>query len=247
MLRKYPIFGVQISTDNYKQVVTKVIKAAILKQRLTIAPVASHPLVLASKKSEFKQILNSFNLVLPDSQYVKWALNYLYNLTIKKRVYGPELFLEICKQAEQNGLKIFLYGNNISRLKEKLNTRFPKLKIMDIDLEHKIINNKDLIILNKALKTSMASIMFIGLGSPLQHEITYQLKNAHLPIIMIGAAFDFVSESQKQAPTWMQNSGLEWLSRLYQEPGRLWKRYLLLGPIFIHSVFLQKVSQNKKR
>jgi N-acetylglucosaminyldiphosphoundecaprenol N-acetyl-beta-D-mannosaminyltransferase len=242
-MKKYSVLGVNITVANYQEVINKIIRAAKKSQYLTVAPIASHPIMLANKNKAIKKILNSFNIVLPDSQYVKWALNYLYNLSIKDRIYGPKLFLEVCKQAEENKTKIFLYGNNIKPLKKNLLEKFPKLQLHGLDLSYRKISiEKDCIFLINALTDSKAKILVIGLGSPLQHKVAYRFKNINMPIVMVGAAFDFVSGIKPQAPKWMQNSGLEWLFRLLHEPKRLWKRYLYYGSIFILLVLQKKLK-----
>lgn len=235
-----------MTTASYDKIIEKAINCAKKRKRLTIAPIASHPIILAYKDTKVKKILNSFDMTLPDSQYVKWALNYLYNLSIKNRIYGPELFLRLCKQAEKNKLKIFLYGNNIKLLKEKLKEKFPRLNIDGLDLKYKKIDlEKDLEILKIKLKNSKPEMLIIGLGSPLQHRIAYSLKNINMPIIMVGAAFDFISRVKPQAPKWMQNIGLEWLFRLIKEPKRLFKRYIIYGLIFMFLIMTQKLFSKK--
>jgi N-acetylglucosaminyldiphosphoundecaprenol N-acetyl-beta-D-mannosaminyltransferase len=64
-------------------------------------------------------------------------------------------------------------------------------------------------------------------------------------MMAVGAAFDFHAQTLKQAPTWMQNNGLEWLFRLIQEPGRLWKRYLFTNSTFIYLILLKIVKLHK--
>jgi N-acetylglucosaminyldiphosphoundecaprenol N-acetyl-beta-D-mannosaminyltransferase len=58
-------------------------------------------------------------------------------------------------------------------------------------------------------------------------------------LIGVGAAFDFLAGLKKQAPRWMQRSGLEWLFRLSTEPRRLWRRYLVNNPRFLWGIALQ--------
>lgn len=240
-IKKYSVLEVNISTANYQQVVESIMRTAKAKQRLTVAPVASHPVTLATKDSKLKQALNSFDFVLPDSQYVLWSLNFLYKTSFKKRIYGPKLFLDICKKAETERLKIFLYGNRLDLLKTVLIRKYPKLKISGIDLQHKAIKKNDCKKLESKLKLTKADILLIGLGSPLQHKLAKFLTKSNIPIIMVGAAFDFVAGLKPQAPKWMQNSGLEWLFRLWQEPKRLWKRYFIYGLIYLAQFFLYKL------
>ena len=73
--------------------------------------------------------------------------------------------------------------------------------------------------------------------------------SSQIPAVLlgVGAAFDFHSGRVKQAPSWMQNNGLEWLFRWYQEPGRLWQRYLYNNPRFIVFLGYQWLTERLNR
>ena len=87
---------------------------------------------------------------------------------------------------------------------------------------------------------SGADILFVGLGCPRQEVWLYEHRAAlRLPMIAVGAAFDFHANRLAQAPGWMQDRGLEWLFRFTREPRRLWRRYLILNPLFVSLLTLQ--------
>jgi N-acetylglucosaminyldiphosphoundecaprenol N-acetyl-beta-D-mannosaminyltransferase len=90
----------------------------------------------------------------------------------------------------------------------------------------------------EAINKASPDVLWIGLGGAKQELWMYNYKNRlKVPVMVgVGAAFDFLSGTKKQAPKWMQKSGLEWLFRLITEPGRLWKRYILGNSIFIYLV-----------
>src|SRR5690606_16922835 len=82
-----------------------------------------------------------------------------------------------------------------------------------------------------------------GLGCPRQEVWVYEYRpRLALPLVAVGAAFDFHAGVQPQAPAAMQRNGLEWLFRLAHEPGRLWRRYLGLGPSYLWLVALQALG-----
>jgi exopolysaccharide biosynthesis WecB/TagA/CpsF family protein len=90
------------------------------------------------------------------------------------------------------------------------------------------------------IRASGAKIVFVGLGCPRQEVWAYEFRERiGLPIVAVGAAFPFAAGALRQAPRWMQDRGLEWLFRLCSEPRRLWRRYLVLSPIYLFLVFLQ--------
>jgi exopolysaccharide biosynthesis WecB/TagA/CpsF family protein len=95
----------------------------------------------------------------------------------------------------------------------------------------------------RMIEASGARIVFVGLGCPRQEIWVYEhLSVLPMPMLAVGAAFDLHAGMLPQAPPWMQERGLEWLFRLHQEPRRLWKRYLLLNPLYVALVALQYVG-----
>ncbi len=92
----------------------------------------------------------------------------------------------------------------------------------------------------KRIADSGARMTFVGLGCPRQEVWIYEYRDLlQMPILAVGAAFDFFAGTVRQAPPFMQRSGLEWLFRLWQEPRRLWRRYLFLNPYYLFLVLLQ--------
>lgn len=238
---KFNVLGVNITAGDYEYVISKIIEYSGEKKRLFIAPVASHPVVLSVFNNELKEVLNSFDLVLPDSQYVKWAMRFLYGVRLPDRVYGPRLFLDLCRKAEKDNLGISLVGNDIENLEMQLLKDFPKLRIEEsFDLRGKDIKRGRNVSLIKKINYIKADILFIGIGSPAQYYLMDELNGLSIPVVGVGASFDFMSGLKRQAPVWMQKHGLEWLFRLYKEPKRLWKRYFIFGSIFIIIIFYAK-------
>ncbi|HMO84587.1 MAG TPA: WecB/TagA/CpsF family glycosyltransferase, partial [Lacipirellulaceae bacterium] len=93
------------------------------------------------------------------------------------------------------------------------------------------------------IRQSGAKILLVGLGCPRQEVFAYEAREAvSMPLLAVGAAFSFHSGQLPQAPPLMQRTGLEWLYRLAQEPGRLWRRYVLLNPTYLALLALQRVG-----
>ena len=98
------------------------------------------------------------------------------------------------------------------------------------------------------IQRSGAAVVFVGLGCPKQEQWMYrQVNQLQTVMIGVGAAFDFLSGEVSQAPGWMMALGLEWVYRLSQEPGRLWRRYLINNPQFILLFGLQMLAQGWRR
>jgi N-acetylglucosaminyldiphosphoundecaprenol N-acetyl-beta-D-mannosaminyltransferase len=146
--------------------------------------------------------------------------------------------LEICRRAEAEQLPIFLYGGTdamLEALRLRLTKEFPQLQFAGLRRSafRKLTpDERDQAAAD--IRASGAKITFIGLGCPRQEVFAYEMRERlGMPLLAVGAAFNFHAGILPQAPANMQRFGLEWLYRLVQEPRRLWKRYLLLNPLYL--------------
>ena len=99
------------------------------------------------------------------------------------------------------------------------------------------------------IHAARTDILWVGLGMPKQ-ELWMQQVRSELPgvaLVGVGAAFDFIGGTKKEAPAWIQRAGLEWLFRLVQEPRRLWRRYVFNNPAYAFLLAKQVVSQRFQR
>ena len=193
---------------------------------------------------EHRYRLNSFDLLVPDGQPVRWALNLLHGVGLKDRVYGPTLMLWICQRLEAAGLAIYLFGSRqetIDLLARNLARRFPSLRIAGSQPgRFKELSRAEREEIVNTIKASGAALVFVGLGCPRQEIWAYENRDAlSMPAVCVGAAFDFHAGTVKQAPPALQRVGLEWAYRLMREPRRLWRRYVLLNPLYVAMITAQ--------
>jgi len=253
-LGKFKIIDNDITACDYEYILQKIHEAITKKKKLLISPIASHTLVKAHYDKKLKKILDGFDYLVPDSQWVKRAIWFLYGKRLKERVYGPKLMLRVCQLAEHKGLRIFLYGNTklvLDKLEEKLNDLFPRLKIVGKEeSKFRPLTEKEEVELIKKVEKVKSQIIFVCLGSPKQEIFSYNLSKklkSLVIIIPVGAAFDFIAGVKKQAPRWMGEIGFEWLWRLIQEPKKLWRRYLMDGLLFINLILIKKINMLIKK
>ena len=175
-------------------------------------------------------------------------LNRLYGVGLRDRVYGPEMMGHVCRRAAEEGVSIYLYGSTtdvLAKLCENLKNRFPDLGIAGVEsppFRSLTAQEEDEMV--GRLNGSGAGIIFVGLGCPKQDYFAARYRDRlHAVQLCVGAAFDFHAGTKATAPRWMQRRGLEWLFRLWQEPGRLWKRYLITNTVFVTKLARQFVSQ----
>jgi N-acetylglucosaminyldiphosphoundecaprenol N-acetyl-beta-D-mannosaminyltransferase len=184
---------------------------------------------------------------VPDGQPVRWALNLLHGTALSDRVYGPELMRQLCGRAEQQELPVFFYGSTpevLARLQQNLRRAFPGLRIAGAEASRfRLLSEKEKAEVAERIRASGAALVFVGLGCPRQEVWTYEHRaELAMPVVAVGAAFDFHAGVLPQAPPALQRMGLEWLFRLAQEPRRLWKRYALLNPLYVLLIGLQAVG-----
>lgn len=241
---KVNLLGVGVNIIDYEAAVTRIIAAAVAKESLAVTALAVHGVMTGVLDEEQRYRLNRLDLVVADGQAVRWALNLLHRASLRERVYGPTLMLKVCAAAADTGLPVFLYGSTrevLDRLTANLSETFTRLEIAGSRpsaFRRLTVSERDMIA--DELRRSGAAIVFVGLGCPRQETWAYEYRaSLRMPLLAVGAAFDFHAGCLPQAPKWLQEHGLEWAFRLWREPRRLWKRYLLLNPAYLALVALQ--------
>ncbi|HEY9675267.1 MAG TPA: WecB/TagA/CpsF family glycosyltransferase [Waterburya sp.] len=241
---KQNVLGVRVDAVNYEAAVHKIIAAARQQKKLSVSALAVHGVMTGVLDETHRYRLNRLDLVCPDGQPVRWAINLLYKKGLPDRVCGPELMLQICERAAQEGLPIYLYGSRPETLKaliKNLHQHFPQLIIAGYQpsrFRQISLEEKQQIV--EEIRQSGAAMTFVGLGCPRQEVWVYEYsQDLPMPVMAVGAAFDFHAGNLSQAPKFMQRWGLEWFYRLMQEPTRLWRRYVFLNPLYISLFILQ--------
>lgn len=235
------VIGVQVSVVDYDSAVACIIQAAQRGESGVISCHSVHAIVTASGDRSLRAMTNRFSMVTPDGQPVRWALNLLHGAKLRDRVYGPELTLRVCKAAAENGIPLYLYGGSpqtLQSLEQRLCDRFPGLQIAGSESPpYRNLSEEENEAACERIRRSGARILLIGLGCPKQDFFAANNADRIQAIQMcVGAAFDFHAGAKPMAPAWMQRTGLEWVFRLYCEPRRLWKRYLVTNSVFCAKV-----------
>jgi exopolysaccharide biosynthesis WecB/TagA/CpsF family protein len=243
-LGKRNILGVQVSAIDYEAAVSRIISAAEQRERLTVSALAVHGVMTGVLDTAHLFRLNHLDLVVPDGQPVRWALRLLHGMRLPDRVYGPTLTRKVCEAAAARGLPVFFYGSRppvLAALKRNLQTRVPGLQVAGTEpSSFRCLSDTEQLELADRIRSSGASIVFAGLGCPRQEVWVYELGHLlSLPLIAVGAAFDFHAGMLPQAPRLWQRAGLEWLFRLGCEPRRLWRRYVYLNPAYVGLLLMQ--------
>jgi N-acetylglucosaminyldiphosphoundecaprenol N-acetyl-beta-D-mannosaminyltransferase len=203
-----------------------------------------HGVMEAQRDPQFRDILNHALLVTPDGMPTVWVGRMQGNSTMK-RVFGPDLMLEVCRRSTGTGIRHFLYGGNpgiAPELAEGLRRRFPGITVVGtFTPPFRPLEPSEQVALERQLETTLPDIVWVGLSTPKQEK--FMAANfRRLPcklMIGVGAAFDIHTGHVKDAPKWIKDAGLQWAHRLCQEPARLWKRYLVNNSAFLVAIGLQ--------
>ena len=172
--------------------------------------------------------LKNADLVTADGMPIV-ALSRLLRRGLPERVTGADMVPAICRRCADEGLSVYVLGGDKDAVEdafEKLGVKNCGMKVVGIDPAFvKLDENQPEII--ERINAAKPDILFVALGNPKQ-ELWMGRNKAKLDVgamIGIGGTFNFIAGKVKRAPKWVQKSGLEWIYRIVQEPGRLWRRY----------------------
>jgi N-acetylglucosaminyldiphosphoundecaprenol N-acetyl-beta-D-mannosaminyltransferase len=234
---KVPLFGIGISATDYAGASAAIMDAARTKRSYAVSALATHGLTAAARDAELGDLVNSIELVTPDGQPVRWAMNLLHGTGLQERVYGPDLVAEVCAAAATEGMGIYLFGSTIATSRavaEELPRRYPGLRVVGAqpDRFREATTDEDAADIER-IRASGADIVLVGRGCPRQERwVALHRGRIPAPMLAVGAAFDYIAGNISRPPRWMQRAGLEWLFRLSQEPRRLFRRYLVHNSLF---------------
>ena len=195
----------------------------------------AYTVALADKEPAFAELL-SRGVCYPDGMPVVWWGRRQYSNQVWERVYGPD-FMEAVLAAK-SPLRHYLVGGSPDTLEcllQEISTRWPAAQIVGAESPpFRELSSAELAAQDERIRASGASVVWVGLGTPKQdYEVARIASSLPVMAVAVGAAFDFIAGTKKQAPTWMQKSGTEWAFRLASEPKRLWRRYLWGNPRFV--------------
>lgn len=190
----------------------------------------------------YREVLNSSKLVLPDGTGVRIASSML-GRPVRENQCGTDLIPSFLGHINGNGARVFLLGAKqpvVERAGEKMKSEFPSVTVCGV--QHGYFDSDDEVI--EKINAARPDILLVGMGVPRQEMWIAE----HLPRLNarlccgVGALFDYYSGSIPRAPRWMLRAGMEWIYRLYCEPRRLWRRYLIGNFLFLGRVYRQLLT-----
>jgi N-acetylglucosaminyldiphosphoundecaprenol N-acetyl-beta-D-mannosaminyltransferase len=245
-MRSKKLLNVNYTLGPYRSFVDKMIELAHAKRSTYVCVSAVHMFIEAYKDESFAAILNKAEMVTPDGKPLTWALRFLYGIK-QDRVAGMDLLPDLLSEAENQNLPVAFYGgtdNMLEKTKEHITKKYPNLVIAKMySPPFRPLKTEEEESIIKIFNDSGARMIFVVLGCPKQERWMISMKDKiNTLMIGIGGALPVLVGLNKRAPVWMQDSGLEWMYRLGQEPKRLFKRYATTNSLFIYIILKEKFS-----
>ncbi|MGY4783670.1 WecB/TagA/CpsF family glycosyltransferase [Rhodococcus opacus] len=232
-------FGVTTLQGATQTVIEAAVKGVPMPIRLSNA----YCVALASTDEKYRAVMNGPGVNFPDGTPIPWVMNYGTRApALAGRVRGPSLFVEVLDAGRRSDVGHFFLGateDTLARLVEQVSARFPGIRIAGTYSPPFSPVTEDFYAqcVSKIRQTD-AQIIWVALGTPKQDVVGATIAEmAQLPTVAVGAAFDFLAGTVREAPEWVQNSGTEWLFRLATEPRRLWRRYLIGNFQFLRAAY----------
>jgi N-acetylglucosaminyldiphosphoundecaprenol N-acetyl-beta-D-mannosaminyltransferase len=235
---KETILGVDVSTDNYDSLTSKLLKKIDNREKAFIVAINPEKIIKAQDDPSLMKLLNTADFQIPDGIGVILASKFKGG-QIRERVTGIDMMLKLCETAAKHQKKIFLYGGKPGRADEakvKLEEMYPGIQIAGTLHGYE----KDQQVVRQTINQSQADIIFVAMGSPAQENWIIANKETLHPSVYqgVGGSFDVISGKIERAPESFQKLGLEWLYRLMKEPWRI-KRQAVL-PLFLIKAITSK-------
>ena len=242
------ILGIGVDVVDYEAAVDRIMAAAEDGRGYSVSALAVHGVITGVDDAAHATRLKQLDLVTPDGQPVRWAMNLLHGAGLRDRVYGPKLTLLVCQAAAARGLPVYLYGSNdhvLAHLARRLPTLAPGIQIAGMrPSKFGTATPAELDEIAREVRDSGAKICMVGLGCPRQEVFVYEnAQRFGMPLMAVGAAFDYHAGLQSEPPAFIQRWGFQWLYRLCQNPRRLWRRYLVLNPRYAWGVARQRCGR----
>ncbi len=240
-------FGVPVVNTTMDEAVDWIVAKAAGAEKHCMAFVNPDCLNIAWKNADYRAALRKVDRVLPDGIGIHLGCRMLRQ-ALRANINGTDMFPLLCEAAARERLPIYLLGARPGIAKavaDNMVKRYPELLIagtrdgyFDPGEEQAVVD---------AINGSGARILLVAFGAPRQEFWLERWREQLVsPVGMgVGGLFDFYSGRIARAPVWMREMGLEWVFRLMQEPGRMWRRYIIGNPLFLYRVRLQAKHPRK--
>lgn len=250
---KKKVIKTLVSTGSFVDFVNAIFSLTDEKKSSYVCFANVHMVIEAKNDPTFCEVVNNADIVAPDGRPLSIYMNVFYKMR-QERVPGMDLMPALLREAEKRNKSVYFYGSTdeiLDLIIKRANKELPMLKIAGTysppfrkleDLEKQEIINK--------INSTSPDLLFVALGCPKQENWIAEHKGKiNACMLGVGQAYNVYAGIEKRLPKWMRDLSLEWAYRLFLEPKRLWKRYLVTNTTFVMlflGVFFQKMFKVKE-
>jgi N-acetylglucosaminyldiphosphoundecaprenol N-acetyl-beta-D-mannosaminyltransferase len=245
------ILGVKVHATDMDRALARVESALASGDKGYVCVTGVQGVMEAQSDSNLKRIINHALLTIPDGRPTVWV-GWLRGFLKMRQVTGPTMMLRLCALSAEKGYTHFFFGGNdgvAEQLKQSLTQRFPGMKVVGTYTPpFRPLNAEEEAELIRRVAETKPDFFWVGLSTPKQERFMDQYVSKLDAKLMfgVGAAFDIHTGRIKDAPYWMKLTGVQWMHRIYQDPKRLWKRYLVNNPKFVYQIALELLGFSKQ-
>lgn len=235
------VLGVRVSAVNPNSALARIGGWVERGDRQYVCVTGVHGVMESQADPGLLAVHNASGLTVPDGVPLVWCARRAGSAETA-RVYGPDLMLAVLERAAERGWSSYFYGGAPGvpeQLASTMAARFPGLRVAGSESPpFRPLTAQESLEVVERINGSGADLVWVGLSTPKQERwmAAHRAGLDAAVLLGVGAAFDFHTGRVRQAPSWMQTRGLEWLFRLAVEPRRLWRRYLSNNPRFVVAI-----------
>jgi N-acetylglucosaminyldiphosphoundecaprenol N-acetyl-beta-D-mannosaminyltransferase len=236
-MKRKTILNTSISIGTYQRFIDEVLSLARNKIPSYVCFANVHMVMEAYNDRSFQKVINEANLVAPDGKPLSVLLRLSKGIK-QDRICGMDILPDLLKKAEASGRSVYFYGTTEELLKimvEKAKMEFPALRISGYySPPFRALSPEETSTIIRKIKDATPDLVFVSLGCPKQEKwMAAHRDEIGACLLGLGQAFKVYAGQEKRLPAWMRDLSLEWVYRLYLEPGRLWKRYAFTNSYFL--------------
>jgi N-acetylglucosaminyldiphosphoundecaprenol N-acetyl-beta-D-mannosaminyltransferase len=252
-MRDIDFFHLKLTSASMQEIIERVDLTLQSKRgKILISSVNAAMTVISRDDSLITNAINGSDIVNIDGMSVYYSLRLL-GLKVPGRVAGPDIFYNLVELSARRGYRPYFLGARpevLEAMANRFKSEFAGLEIAGY--HHGYYKDDETESIIKMIDTSGADMVFLGISSPKRELFTNKyFSSSSAPVWKgVGGSFDIYANLTKRAPQWLQDIGMEWFYRLCQEPGRMWKRYLVTNIVFISMItgeLIRKYSGGKRK
>ena len=246
---KEDILGYKVDTFSVNDCADSLFETLLAGKRTWLACFNPHSYAIALKDELFSRALKTADWLVPDGAGVVLASRFLGG-AINERVTGSDVFTGLHKRMNDAGsMRVFFLGSTketLELMRQRMAQDYPNIKVAGMYSPpfKNVYSSSEISGMIKAINSAAPHVLWVGLSAPKQEKFIFE-NRAQLKVKFVGAVgavFDFYSGNVKRdKDSWLVNHGLEWLPRLIQEPGRLWRRMFVSAPVFVWHIIKQRI------